>query len=150
MTATTPLQQQQMLRTQASIEDHALAGQRRVSDHSTQSNTSPTGNAPRVKPRPSPLFGTEEVSTTSPTTHSYQQHVPAPLQAVPTYNSAGNNSVNVTPAMPQQQEQHQEGGLLMPRDISHSTMEFSEVSPQHNRVSENEPSRNADHSDFFA
>lgn len=137
---TTPLQQQQMLRTQASLEDHTL-GQRRLSDQSSKSNTSPTGNTARVKPRPSPLFGTENASPAQQQPqqqqHSYQQHVPVPLQAVPTYNSSGNSFVEATPPLPQQQ-----GGLQMPRDTSHSTMEYSEISPQHNRVSENEPSHN--------
>lgn len=118
------------MHTQASLEEHGL-GQRRLSYQSEKDITVLVAATARPKPRPGPLFSTEE---SQPGQHPYQQRVPPPLQPVPTYTSTSGSPVVTSPPLQQQ------SGLRMPQYASEVTMEYSEVSPQHNRVSETEPS----------
>lgn len=125
-----------MHRTQNSIEDHTL-GQRRLSDVGAQQAASPTtstGSAPaRPRPRPSPLFDTAAPQSAQ---RGFQQHTPPPLQPLPMYATAAASPVAT--AQP------------VPRNGSEMTMEYSDVSLQNQRQSENEPSRDAGSRPRFA
>jgi hypothetical protein len=74
---------------------------------------------------------------TSPTGTSPRTKLP-PRQAVAPYSSTGSHAVVTDPPVLQHR------GHQMPRLSSDTTMEYSEVSPQHNRSSGNEPSYHTD------